>query len=227
MNKECTMLSAIIFDFDGIIVDSEPLHFRAFNEVLCSEGKSISWEAYCDTYIGFDDRDAFREAYKADGEALTFDKLSELIGQKADLLQRFIENGEAVPLPGAVELIKSLSPLQPIALCSGALRSDIEPILEQLGIAGAFNVIVTAEDTDKSKPDPAPYCLALKKLGISDPETAIAIEDTPAGIISAKGAGLKVLAVTNSYDRDYLLEADAVTDSLENVTRALLENVVF
>lgn len=220
------MLSAIIFDFDGIIVDSEPLHFRAFNEVLKSEEKSISWNDYCSTYIGFDDRDAFREAYKANGETLTFEKLTELIAQKTDLLQRFIENGEAVPLPGAVKLIKSLSPLQPIALCSGALRSDIDPILEQLGIAGEFTVIVTAEDTDKSKPDPAPYRLALKKLGISDPETAIAIEDTPAGIVSAKGAGLKVLAVTNSYDRDYLLEADAVTDSLENVTRTLLENVV-
>ena len=87
-------------------------------------------------------------------------------------------------------------------------------------------MIVTAEDTKKSKPDPAPYKLAIKKLGLDDPSTAIAIEDTPAGIISAKGAGLKVLAVTNSYDREFLMEADAVTNSLENVSRPTLEDMV-
>lgn len=220
------MLSAIIFDFDGIIVDSEPLHFRAFNEVLALTGKSISWEAYCSTYIGFDDRDAFKKIYSTTNETLSSKQQKNLIKQKAELLQRYIENGEAIPLPGAVDLIKSLPPRLPIALCSGALRSDIDPILKQLGINDTFSVIVTAEDTAKSKPHPAPYCLALKKLKISSPKTAIAIEDTPAGIISAKGAGLKVLAVTNSYDHDYLLEADAITDSLEKVTHALLENIV-
>ena len=114
----------------------------------------------------------------------------------------------------------------PVGLCSGALRSDIAPVLEKLGIGNAFSVIVTAEDTSKSKPDPAPYQLALKKLEIKDAATALAIEDTPAGIFSAKGAGLKVLAVTNSYDREYLMEADGVTDSLEHVDRMTLEDLV-
>ena len=134
------MLSAIIFDFDGIIVDSEPLHFRAFNEVLCSEGKSISWDDYCSTYIGFDDRDAFREAYKANGEALASKKLTELIEQKAELLQRFIENGEAVPLPGAVELIKSIPSRLPVALLSSLSRW-----LQQ-----EFKLPVDASDFDES-----------------------------------------------------------------------------
>ncbi len=125
-----------------------------------------------------------------------------------------------------MELIKSLPVRLQVALCSGALRDDILPIITTLGIDNAFNVIVTAEDTSKSKPDPAPYKLALKKLDIDDPSTAIAIEDTPAGIVSAKRAGLKVLAVTNSYDRDFLMEADAVTESLENVSRLTLEDLV-
>ncbi len=220
------MLTAVIFDFDGIIVDSEPLHFRAFNEVLQPHGKEISWEDYCDTYIGFDDRDAFKAIFEAHREKISSSTLKDLIRRKADVFQNYIENGEATPLPGAVELIKSIPGRLPVALCSGALKQDITPVLQKLGIDNAFSVIVTAEDTAKSKPDPAPYLLALEKLGISDGATAAAIEDTPAGIISAKGAGLKVLAVTNSYDRQYLLEADAVTDSLEQVSRPMLEDMV-
>ena len=220
------MLSAVVFDFDGIIVDSEPLHFRAFNEVLEPLGKSVAWEAYCETYIGFDDRAAFHEIFRAAGERIYGSALKKLILQKAEILQRYIENEEAQPLPGAVELIKSIPVKLPVALCSGALRSDVDPILEKLGIADAFHVVVTAEDTDVSKPDPAPYRLALRRLAIEDPSTVLAIEDTPAGIMSAKAAGLKVLAVTNSYDRNYLLEADAVIDSLEHVNRLTLEDLV-
>lgn len=220
------MLAAVVFDFDGIIVDSEPLHFRAFNAVLKPEGMEIPWEDYCETYIGYDDRDAFREAYKRDGRKIDSRQLKRLIAEKAVLFEQYARSGEAKPLPGAVELIKSLPVRLQVALCSGALRDDILPIITTLGIDNAFNVIVTAEDTSKSKPDPAPYKLALKKLDIDDPSTAIAIEDTPAGIVSAKRAGLKVLAVTNSYDRDFLMEADAVTESLENVSRLTLEDLV-
>jgi HAD superfamily hydrolase (TIGR01509 family) len=220
------MLAAVIFDFDGIIVDSEPMHFRAFNEALKPMDIAMSWEEYCSTYIGFDDRDAFRNILKANNKKLSSRDLKHLMENKAEVFQQFVQKGEATPLPGAVELIKSIPVRLPVALCSGALREDIDPILEKLGIAGAFSVIVTAEDTPKSKPDPAPYRLTLEKLGIEDPSMAIAIEDTPAGIMSAKGAGLKVLAVTNSYDHEFLMEADAVTDSLEKVSRPDLENIV-
>jgi len=220
------MLSAVIFDFDGIIVDSEPLHFRAFNEVLESHGITISWNEYCETYIGFDDRDALKAVFKTNRKKLSADTMASLIEQKAELFESYIEKGEASPLPGAVELIKSIPIRLPIALCSGALKQDILPVLKRLGIEGDFSAIVTAEETDKSKPDPAPYRLVLEKLEIDDPASALAIEDTPAGIMSAKGAGLKVLAVTNSYDREYLLDADAVVGSLEQVDRPMLEDIV-
>ena len=220
------MLSAVIFDFDGIIVDSEPMHFRAFNEVLEPVGLAISWEAYCDTYIGFDDRDAFRTVFAENGKKAHSDGIAQLIEKKAAAFQRCVQQGAAAPLPGAVELIKSLPPRLPVALCSGALRQDILPIITTLGIADAFNVIVTAEDTPRSKPDPAPYKLTVERLKLSNPASIVAIEDTPAGILSAKGAGLKVLAVTNSYDRDYLFEADSITHSLETVSHSSLENMV-
>lgn len=220
------MLNAVIFDFDGIIVDSEPMHYEAFQRALEPYGISYSWEEYCETYIGFDDRDGFREAFKSAGKKISGRELKPLIAKKAGIFQQLIRAGQASPLPGAVELIASIPRKLPVALCSGALKEDILPILETLGIENAFREIVTAEDTPKSKPDPAPYLLAIEKLGLDDPATAIAIEDTPAGILSAKGAGLKVLAVTNSYDREYLLEADAVTDSLENISRLSLEDMV-
>lgn len=220
------MLNAVIFDFDGIIVDSEPMHHRAFQSVLEPLGMEFSWEEYCENFIGFDDRDAFKAAFKTHNERLSSHDLKQMIKAKASAFQQLIHEGKATPLPGAVELIKSIPSRLPIALCSGALLEDILPIIGNLGIAGAFSVIVTAEDTPKSKPDPAPYLLAIKKLGLDDPATAIAIEDTPAGIRSAKGAGLKVLAVTNSYDREYLIEADAVTASLENIGRLSLEDMV-
>jgi len=218
------MLDAVIFDFDGIIVDSEPLHFSAFNEVLEPLKKTFTWEEYCETYIGFDDRDAFRTAFIKEG--ICVKDLNHLIKEKAAAFQKRVHDGKAKPLPGAVELIKSLPSNLPVALCSGALREDVDPILKQLGIEAYFDVIVTANDTSRSKPDPAPYRLVLERLGIKNPKTAIAIEDTPAGILSAKENGVKVLAVTNSYDRDYLFEADAIIDSLEKTTALSLEDMV-
>jgi beta-phosphoglucomutase len=145
-----------------------------------------------------------------------------LIEQKAAAFQTLLETDGAAALPGAVELIRNLSGTVPTAICSGALREDVLPILETLGIETAFDEIVTADDTPISKPDPAPYQLAMQKL---DVETGIAIEDTPAGIASAKGAGLRVLAVTNSYPAEDLIQANVVVDSLEGLTLDTLEEI--
>lgn len=126
--------------------------------------------------------------------------------------------------PGAVATIESLSASGlPMSICSGALRSDILPILARLGIAGCFRHIVTADDVRKSKPDPECYTLAYQWLSLAYPSLlttpgkCLAVEDTPAGIQAAKRAGLKVLAVTNSYSERELAEADSITDSLVNI----------
>lgn len=205
------MISAVIFDFDGVIVDSERLHWSAFNAVMAPRGKTISWEEYIETYIGFDDRDAFRCAFPT----LENPELAGLITAKAAAFQNLLTEGGAAALPGTVELIRHLRGKLPIAICSGALKEDIFPILQSLGIAEAFTTIVTAEDTPISKPDPAPYRLTKERLGITG---GLVIEDTPAGIASAHGAGLKVLAVTNSYAAEFLTAADAVVDTLEGLT---------
>lgn len=212
-------IEAVIFDFDGVIVDTEPLHYAAFERVLKPLGLYFTWEEYVETYIGFDDRDAFRHAFSSIGEVLSQETLHSLIRQKAAIFQEVIQSNVSA-YPGVLDLVFHLHAHKtPLAICSGALRVDIDPILAMLGIARYFDVIVTADDVAASKPDPECYQRAFQLLhsahqsGFSKNAT-IAIEDTPAGISAAKAAGLMVCAVTNSYPADRLNHATFVTDSL-------------
>ena len=214
---------AVLFDFDGILVDSEPMHHRAFTEVLDPLGMGFPWKEYVEIYLGFDDRDAFREAFRAKGIVLDDASLANLVAAKSEAFLRGLRDG-VTAYPGAVSLIESLHAAgRPLALCSGALRSDIAPILAQLGVARCFDVIVSADDVRRSKPDPESYALAFSRLAerhptlLTVPGKSVAVEDTPAGIRSAKGAGLRVLAVTNSYGAGELADADWIADSLESV----------
>jgi len=219
---------AVIFDFDGVIVDTEPIHYQVFQDILVPIGLGYTWEEYMSTYMGFDDRDAFREAFRSAGKTLTPDRLQELINQKAGIFEQVVSRG-VTPYTGVIELIHLLSTKDiPLAISSGALRSDIMPILEQLNIEQHFSHIVTADDVPQSKPHPASYLSAKEKLLHRFPEKLsaasriFAIEDTPAGIESAKGAGLTVFAVTNSYPAEKLKQADVIIQSLEQlVTRFL------
>ena len=214
---------AVIFDFDGVIVDTEPLHYRAFQQILEPLGIGFSWAEYQELFMGFDDRDAFIEAFKVHGREINSTELSILIATKAGIFQDVIRGG-VKSYPGVVEVIQSLYALNvPMAICSGALRSDILPILDTLNIASCFEIIVSADDVAKSKPDPESYCLAFDKVcalwphsRISARET-IAIEDTPAGISAASQAGLQVIAVSNSYPREQLVQATYITDSLADL----------
>jgi len=212
---------AVIFDFDGVIVDTEPLHYKAFQRLLAPLGIDFSWDEYVETYMGFDDRDAFKEAHRRNNIPLGGDTLAAMVSEKAKLFLEIIGSGVA-PYPGVVELIKKLRESgTPLAICSGALLSDIKPILEMLGISDCFDCIITADDVQQSKPDPACYILAFHQLAQMpgkpslQPGTCIAIEDTPAGIASAKDADLQVIAVTNSYPRESLSAADDIVTSLE------------
>ena len=215
------MLDAVIFDFDGIIVDTEPLHYKAFQEILVPLGLGYSWEEYLERYMGFDDRDAFRESFSSAGRPLPAAELKTLMDGKAEAFLRIVSVGVA-PYPGVVELIRSISGTLPLALCSGALRGDIDPILAQLGLVGAFDALVTADEVAASKPDPESYRLAVQRLqelfpGQVNPARSLAVEDTPAGILSAAGAGLRVLAVTNSYPEDRLTGACRVVTTLAGI----------
>jgi HAD superfamily hydrolase (TIGR01509 family) len=226
------MLTAVIFDFDGVIVNTEPLHYRAMQEVLGPVGLGYEWKDYLSLYIGFDDRDAIRERHKREGRALSDGELADLVLRKADAFERLVVEEGASPFPGVVTFIRALSGNVPIGLCSGALRRDVDPILEQLSIVRCFNAVVTADDVKSSKPDPECYRLTVQKLSgfvpgrhLRSSET-IAIEDTPAGIKAAKSAGLKVLALPNSYDHAQLPGADLYLDTLSGLTLEALRRRV-
>jgi beta-phosphoglucomutase len=216
-------VQAVIFDFDGVIVDTEPLHYQAFQQILSPRGLGFSWDQYVETYMGFDDRDAFTEAFKTKDSVIDQQELAGLISEKALIFQAIVQTGIKA-YPGVVDLIRSLFDAKlPLAICSGALRSDILPILEQLNISHCFDIIISADDVAKSKPDPESYRVAFDRLRTSRPESMLtatatfAIEDTPAGIAAASLAGLQVIAVTNSYTQEHLTGARYTVNSLERL----------
>jgi HAD superfamily hydrolase (TIGR01509 family) len=216
-------LRAVIFDCDGILVDTEPLHYRAFQEVLVPLGLGHDFASYLEHFVGFDDRDAFIHAFKEGGLELTATTLERLMEAKAIVFSKLIRQG--VPsFPGVVELVKELGDRGiPMAVASGALRHEVEAFIASLGLNGAFCAIVAADEVKKSKPDPETYLLAIERLRQIpgsrplDPMNCIAIEDTPAGIHSAKSAGLLAIAVTNSFSETELGEADRVVGSLSEL----------
>lgn len=224
-------LRAVVFDFDGVLVDTEPIHWQAFRRVVGEVGIDLSWSTYQQQYMGFDDRDAFSAIFSDAGRRLRPEDLSALIHEKARIFQELAAEGVSL-YPGVLQLICRLRADVPLALCSGALRTDVEPILEKFGLKDAFVVWVTAEDVPVSKPDPAPYVEVLRRLAAQFPQNLItppacvAIEDTPAGVAAAKRAGLKVLAVAHTHETASLQEADRIAESLEMVSPADLEAMV-
>ena len=226
VNRESTSdpdLQAVIFDCDGILVNTEPLHYRAFQEVLAPLGMGHDYESYMEHFVGFDDRDAFIYAFKEAGLYLAPTTLDRLMEAKALALLDLI--GQGVPgFPGVGELVAELMNRGVLmAVASGALRHEIDAFIASLGLNGVFHAIVAADEVKKSKPDPETYLLAIERLRQLrgemrlDPMNCIAIEDTPAGIRSAKSAGLPVIAVTNSFSLPELTEADKVIDSLSEL----------
>lgn len=214
------MPEAVIFDFDGVIADTERLHYELFGKALEPQGISFPWEEYVAHYMGCNDRDAFRKAFHRNGKELDDGRLSRMIHAKSRLFQEAVREGVR-SYPGAVETIRSLNAARvPLAICSGALRADIDPILSAFGIACCFTAVVSADSVRKGKPDPEGYILAFRELTrsrnskVASTGGCLAVEDTPDGVTAAKRAGLAVLAVTNNYPAEALSRADYVAGSL-------------
>jgi beta-phosphoglucomutase len=223
-------MDAVIFDFDGVIVDSEPVHWAGFARVLRGEGVELGWEEYRERYLGFDDHDCFAAVLADRGIAAAEAALAALTRAKTAVVQEALASS-AVAMPGAVALIDELSAGGvPLAVCSGALRAEIEVATRRAGVRGRFLAVVAAEDVRHGKPDPEGYVLAVARLrSITGaelrPDRCVAIEDSPAGIEAAKAAGLRVLAVAVSYPAEALREADAVVATLADANAATMRRV--
>lgn len=225
------MLRAVIFDFNGIIVDDEPIHFELFKKVLGEEGIVLTEEAYYARYLGFDDRGAFIAGFQDNNRTLSDATVRELIERKAIYYQDAIRNHVTI-FPGVKPLVADLAQSLPLAVASGALRNEIETILTTAGLINYFRAIVSAEDVERGKPEPEIFLKALAFLNAQtngrEPIQAadcIVIEDSKEGVRGARRAGMKCLAVTNSHPSELLDEATAVVKSLEAVTLDFLESL--
>jgi beta-phosphoglucomutase len=223
-------LNAIIFDFDGVIVDSEPLHFEGFRKVLERIGITLTREDYYTHYLGYGDEDCFRVVAEDRNVELSDETLQSLIAEKTAWMQQAL-SAEIEPLPGSVRLIAALAgDGVPLAICSGALREEILIAARCVGVEKHFHHVVAAEDVAVGKPDPHGYNIARRLLAETTDrdipaETCVVIEDSPAGIAAAKAAGMAVLGVATSYEPDQLTQADRIADSLEDVTADDLRSI--
>jgi HAD superfamily hydrolase (TIGR01509 family) len=212
-------MRAVIFDFDGVIADTEPVHFEGLRRTLASIDITLTERDYYATYLGFDDRGCILEALRVNRRPVTESIVQELMRTKAAAYLAAIRD-RLVIFPGVREFVEEAAAAYPIAIASGALRPEIDLILEQAGLRKAFRHITSAEDVTRSKPDPQPFLHALAGLNRQQshsPLTAdacLVIEDSLPGIRAAKAAGMKVLAVTNTHTVQDLHEAHAICTNL-------------
>jgi beta-phosphoglucomutase len=218
-------LRAAVFDFDGVIVDSEPLHFRSLHDALLSEGVEITREEYWAHLLAYDDRGSIRHAFDRHGEPLDVARLGRVEQRKIERFAALIP--EIGVFPGARELIGTLGASLPLAIASGARREEIEAILAGIGLRGSFQAVVGAQDAARTKPDPAPYLEAARQLaGLTGaalaPQECVAFEDSVPGLMSALGAGMKVIGVAHSFPAEKLRSAHRVVESLSALEPASL-----
>ncbi|MFL6273756.1 MAG: HAD family hydrolase [Blastocatellia bacterium] len=224
------MLKAIIFDCDGVIADSEPLHLAALQHALSEEGITLTEEIYFREYLALDDRGCFTKAFHTHEKELTADKLRELIERKAARLEPVMRAHLRI-FPGVAEFIRTAAARYPLAVASGALSHEINLILEFAGVRDCFVAVVSAEDVTRGKPDPEAFRKAHAALsarqasGIAAAECLV-IEDSLHGVDAGKRAGMAVLAVTNSYPRERLQAADLVIDSFDGLALSDLERLM-
>jgi beta-phosphoglucomutase len=212
---------AILFDFDGVIVNSEPLHFRAFQEVLKREHIELSEQEYYEELIGFDDKNAIRHVFAKHHIPLAPGTFLRVMTKKTEGMMDLIRTAPPHALSGVEEFVRGLWRNYPLAVCSGAVREEIEAMLEGVSLRDCFGTIVAAEDVTKGKPDPEGYLLTTRlmseKMKLDKPlrpSDCLIVEDAPAVIRSVKKEGFPVLAVATSYPPASLGEADWVVESL-------------
>ena len=216
------MLKAVILDFDGVITDSEMLHLRCFNEVLAGFSVEIATEDYYKEYLGLTDIDVFRLVVDKGLLKLTARQIENLAKQKNQIFKELAET-EATIIPGVSNFLQMLERNNiPIAICSGALLAEIELILEAAQLRSFFEVIVSAEQVKRGKPQPDGPLLTLQKLNEKNrkPITAgecVMVEDSYWGLEAAKAAGMHTIAVTNSYDPDQLTMAEKIVTRLDEL----------
>jgi HAD superfamily hydrolase (TIGR01509 family) len=215
------MLKAIIFDFNGVISDDEPIHLSSMVRVLEEEGIKVPLDEYHRKYLGRDDRDCFRLAFAEVGRPVGPEMMRTLVQRKSVYYRQSIQR-ELRVFPGVVPFIEqAYHHHYELAVASGALRSEIEFVLNSLGLRDRFRCVASSHEIDRGKPEPDIFLKTLEDLNLAReggtilPTHCLVIEDSLAGIKAALSAGMKCLAVTNTYPAESLAEAHHVVASLD------------
>jgi beta-phosphoglucomutase len=222
-------MRAALFDFDGVLVNSEPLHYLSLHDALAREGIEIDEAEYQATYLAYDDRGSIRLALERHGIPFDGGRVEDIARRKAADFEELLPRISF--FPGARELVRALAAEMPVAIASGALHGEIDAILRAGGIRDAFKAVVGADDVSRGKPHPEPYLTAMARVngdapGLS-PAECLVFEDSMPGIASGRAAGMQVVAVTNSYPAARLTAANKVVASLEGLTPDGLRRELF
>ncbi len=224
------MLKAIICDFNGIILNDEPLHFEAMRESVAEFGVDLSRQEYWGKYLPLDDRGCLEAICRDYSIQLSREERNRTLMRKSQAYGRLLRKNFQL-FPGAAEFVRAASSMYPLAIASGARRDEIESTLESTDLRRYFVVIAAAEDFTRGKPHPESFLLALQRLNDAlgsarvMPSECLVIEDSAEGVAGARTAGMKCLAVTNSYPREMLGAANRVVASLEEVQLDSLDSM--
>jgi beta-phosphoglucomutase family hydrolase len=217
------MLGAVIFDFDGVIVDSESLHYRAFNLACAQFRIEISTKDYYDKFLGLTDSEVFCLLSEEKKLGWSPEQVERLVEQKTAAFKQLAKT-KAQLMPGVREFIQMLKDNRiPTAISSGALLPEIELILQGAGLRDFFEIIVSAEQVKHGKPHPEGFLLALAKLnekprGQIRPNQCIVLEDSRWGLQAAKAAGMHPVAVANTYEPKQLRPAEKIIANLSELS---------
>jgi len=220
-----TRARAIIFDFDGVLADTEDLHCAAYQAVATTVGVGLTLEDYHRHYLGLPDRECLAALCQRHGVPLDRISLDRLVAQKREQFARLADRASLYP--GVTPVLRQLHARYTLAIASGAFRDEIEPILARSGVRELFAAVVGAEDVRAGKPAPDPFLQALREINRRLPSPlapfeCVVIEDSLHGITAARAAGMRCVAVTTHHPIDVLTEADAVID---HVSRLRVEDL--
>jgi beta-phosphoglucomutase len=191
---------AILFDFDGVLVDSEPVHYSCWYDLLQSVGIELTWEVYHGRFSGISHLGLIEQFAELRNPPVPIDQMWEIYGQKQQLYRQKSEGGHLL-LPATREMLRSLAGFR-LAVVTSSARADVETQLSNAGVRDCFEVVVCRDDVKMLKPSPECYLLAAERLGIRH---ALVLEDSPPGMAAARAAGFEVLPVVNSCDVPRLL----------------------
>ena len=227
------MIRAIIFDFNGVIADDETPHLYCFLQALAEHGLSLTKDDYYGTYLGMDERTCATALLTTRDGTCDRDLLQTVMDRKATLFREYTVIYKPALFPGVVEFVKRAGTQCRLAIATGGRREQIDHALRDTAIERDFTVVVSADDVATGKPDPAVYHATLKRLNAADPRPplltaaqCVVVEDSRAGIRSAKAAGMRVLALATTYPHEQLTEADLVLPNLECVRPESIESLI-